>query len=62
MQGLNDLLIFSAVTVASLLSGFVEVTAGWGALNVAVLPLIALAGVAVASRLRAAPGHDVSPP
>jgi MFS family permease len=62
VQGLNDLLIFSAVTVASLLSGVVEATAGWAALNVAVLPLLAVVGVGVASRLRAAPGHDVSAP
>lgn len=62
VQGLNDLLIFSAVTVASLLSGVVEATAGWAALNVAVLPLLAAVGLAVATRLRASPGHGVSPP
>ena len=62
VQGLNDLLIFSTVTVASLLSGFVEATAGWGALNVAILPLLVVVGVAVAFRLRVAPGHDVTPP
>jgi MFS family permease len=59
-QGLNDLLVFSAVAIASLLSGLVEHTAGWRALNLAVLPLLAIVGVAVALRLRATRGHAIT--
>jgi MFS family permease len=51
-QGLNDLLVFAAVAVASLLAGVVEHTAGWRALNLAVLPLLTLVGMAIALRLR----------
>jgi len=51
-QGLNDLLVFSAVSLASLLAGVVEYSAGWRALNLAVLPLVAIAGLAIALRLR----------
>ena len=46
-QGLNDLLVFSAVAIASLLAGVVEHSAGWRALNLAVLPLVAVVGVAL---------------
>jgi len=52
-QGLNDLLVFSAVAIASLLSGVVEHTAGWRVLNLAVLPLVAMVGLGIALRLRA---------
>lgn len=55
VQGLNDLLVFSAVAIASLLSGVVEHTAGWRALNLAVLPALGLVGLAIAS------GSHVSP-
>jgi MFS family permease len=48
VQGLNDLLVFSAVAIASLLAGVVEHAAGWRALNLAVLPVVAVVGVAVA--------------
>lgn len=49
VQGLNDLLVFSAVAIASLLSGVVEHAAGWRALNLAVLPALGLVGLAIAS-------------
>jgi MFS family permease len=52
-QGLNDLLVFSAVAIASLLAGVVEYTAGWRVLNLAVLPLLSVAGLALALRMRA---------
>jgi MFS family permease len=51
-QGLNDLLVFSAVALASLLAGVVEHMAGWRSLNLAVLPFLAAVGVAIALRLR----------
>jgi MFS family permease len=54
-QGLNDLLVFSAVAIASLLSGVIEHTAGWRALNLGVLPLLGAVGLAVALRLRERP-------
>jgi MFS family permease len=47
-QGLNDLLVFCAVAIASLLAGVVEHTAGWRVLNLAVLPPLCLAGLALA--------------
>jgi len=55
VQGLNDLLVFSAVAVASLLAGVVEHVAGWRALNLAVLPLLGLVGLAIASRRHVTP-------
>jgi MFS family permease len=54
-QGLNDLLVFSAVALASLLAGVVEHTAGWRALNLAVLPLLAVTGLMVVLHMRARP-------
>jgi MFS family permease len=51
-QGLNDVLVFSAVALASLAGGVVEYTAGWRALNLAVLPLLAGAGLALIRRAR----------
>jgi MFS family permease len=51
-QGLNDLLVFSAVAIASLMAGVVEYTAGWPVLNLAVLPPLCLVGVALARRMR----------
>jgi MFS family permease len=57
-QGLNDLLVFSAVALASLLAGVVEHSAGWRVLNLAVLPLVGVAGLAIV--LRARSGRDAS--
>ena len=53
MQGLNDLIVFGGVTVASLSSGGLmncsggSVQAGWQAVNLAMLPFLILAGGAL---------------
>ncbi len=53
MQGLNDLIVFGGVTLASLSSGGLmncsggSVQAGWDAVNMAMLPFLALAGGAL---------------
>ncbi|MFX0541548.1 MFS transporter [Roseovarius sp. S4756] len=53
MQGLNDLLVFSGVTVASLASGGLmncsggDAQAGWMSVNLAMAPFLALAGGAL---------------
>ena len=49
VQGMNDFLVFGCVTVASLASGILmsigqDVVAGWTAVNIAMLPFLALAG------------------
>jgi MFS family permease len=52
-QGMNDLLVFAGVSVASLSSGLLmncsgtSVIDGWGAVNIAMLPLLAIAGAAL---------------
>jgi MFS family permease len=53
MQGLNDLLVFGGVTMASLSSGGLmncsggSVEEGWFAVNIAMLPFLVLAGGAL---------------
>ena len=53
VQGLNDMLVFGCVTLASLASGGLmncsggSVTAGWTAVNLAMIPFLALAGGAL---------------
>ncbi|MBF9024181.1 MFS transporter [Rhodobacterales bacterium HKCCD6035] len=52
VQGLNDFLVFGCVTLASLSSGILmslgETTlAGWNAVNIAMIPFLALAGAAL---------------
>lgn len=53
MQGLNDLIVFGGVTVASLSSGGLmncsggSVQAGWEAVNIAMVPFLVLAGGAL---------------
>lgn len=53
MQGLNDLIVFGGVTVASLASGGLmncsggDPVAGWSAVNMAMAPFLALAGGAL---------------
>ena len=42
MQALNDFIIFSAVAAASLSAGYLQFHFGWRAVNVGVLPLLAL--------------------
>lgn len=52
-QGLNDMMVFGCVTVASLSSGGLmncaggTPVAGWSAVNIAMVPFLALAGVAL---------------
>lgn len=53
IQGLNDAIVFGCVTLASLASGGLmncsggDVVAGWSAVNLAMLPLLAIAGGAL---------------
>ncbi|MEM9707519.1 MAG: MFS transporter [Pseudomonadota bacterium] len=53
IQGLNDTIVFGAVTMASLASGGLmncagtDPVAGWSAVNLAMLPLLSLAAVAL---------------
>lgn len=53
MQGLNDLLVFGGVTLASLASGGLmncsggSPQAGWSAVNYAMIPFLILAGGAL---------------
>jgi MFS family permease len=53
IQGINDLVVFGGVTAASLSSGTLmncsgtDVVAGWQAVNIAMLPFLALAGGAL---------------
>jgi len=53
VQGLNDMLVFGCVTVASLASGGLmnctggSAEAGWAAVNIAMIPLLTLAGGAL---------------
>lgn len=52
-QGLNDVLVFSSVALSSLLVGAVQHTAGWRAVNLAILPPVAVVALAIAAHLRA---------
>lgn len=53
VQGMNDAIVFGSVTIASLASGGLmncsggSVTAGWTAVNLAMIPFLALAGAAL---------------
>ena len=51
-QGLNDVLVFSAVAIASFGAGVVEYAAGWRVLNLAVLPALGGVGLALVRRMR----------
>jgi len=46
-QGLNDFLVFAAITVASLSAGALQHYFGWQAVNFGVIPLIVLIAVAI---------------
>jgi MFS family permease len=48
VQGLNDFLVFGLVTVASLSSGALMASIGWEAVNIAMLPFLTVAAVALA--------------
>ncbi len=43
VQGINDLLVFGSVALASLTSGYLFQTSGWQAVNYTVFPFVALA-------------------
>ena len=47
VQGVNDLLVFALVAVGSLLAGALFYGLGWAGLNMAMLPFVALVGVAL---------------
>jgi len=53
IQGINDLMVFGGVTLASLSSGLLlncsgaGIVAGWQAVNIAMLPFLVLAGGAL---------------
>jgi len=47
VPGLNDFLVMAMVTLASASSGALMATLGWQAVNVAVIPLLVLASVAL---------------
>lgn len=46
VQGLNELVIFTAVAIGSLLAGVLLHTAGWARLNLLLLPFVGVAAVA----------------
>ena len=47
MQGANDFIVFATMGVSSLASGAMVSTAGWEAMNRAVLPVLATIAAAV---------------
>ena len=53
IQGLNDMIVFGCVTVASLASGGLmncsggDAVEGWSAVNLAMIPFLALAGASL---------------
>ena len=58
-QGLNDFLVFTTITVASLSAGALQHYFGWQAVNVGVVPLIVLIAAAIIwlkAQRRSAPG------
>ena len=48
VQGLNDFLVFGLVTLASFASGALMADIGWAAVNLAMLPAIGMAALALA--------------
>jgi len=58
VQGMNDAIVFGCVTLASLASGGLmncsggDVVEGWSAVNVAMVPFLALAGGALVWLMR----------
>jgi MFS family permease len=61
VQGINELVIFTAVAVGSLLAGVLLHTAGWVGLNLLMLPLIAATGLTT-WRWRQRPALDAPVP
>ncbi len=66
IQGINDMIVFGMVTVASLASGSLmncsggSVIAGWNAVNLAMLPFLVLAGVALIWLLRRTKSQNIA--
>ena len=46
-QGINDFIVFATMAISSVMSGALVSTAGWQAMNEAVLPLLAVIAAAV---------------
>jgi MFS family permease len=60
VQALNDFLVFGTVALSSFSSGALLTGHGWGMVQLAALPFVAVAGLAVLwlkARGRAAPGY-----
>ena len=47
VQGVNDFFVFGAAAFSSLLSGVVQTTLGWEAVNLSTIPLLGLAVIAL---------------
>jgi hypothetical protein len=47
VQATHDFIVFASVAITALTSGAIQATAGWGALNLTVLPPVAIALVVV---------------
>jgi MFS family permease len=47
VEGINDLIVFGSAAAASFLSGQILSTAGWNAINLIVMPVVAIVLAAV---------------
>ena len=47
VQGVNDFFVFGAAAVSSILSGVVQTTLGWKAVNLSTIPLLGLVVIAI---------------
>ena len=47
VQGVNDFFVFGAAAVSSILSGVVQTTLGWEAVNLSTIPLLGLVIIAI---------------
>ncbi len=61
VQGLNDFLVFGLVCIGSFSSGALMAASGWAAVNLATLPLLAAAAVALGWLAEAAGGRLSGP-
>lgn len=62
LQGINDLFVIGSAAAGSLLSGALIATVGWGDLQVWILALLVIVGVALAAIGRRLPTHRPSMP
>ena len=58
MQATNDFIVFGTVAVTALASGAIESTAGWAALNLAVVPGLIVAFALVCWHMASRVGHE----